>query len=79
MIEDGPTRGELIISPDLWDSHRPLLRDASALVADVVVEDTGYLLSLLAERLFALPAPIRVRGYHFGRPGGGGEPTMSLP
>ena len=66
VLEDGPTRGQLIISPDLWERHRVILRDASVLVADVVVEDTGYQLSLRAERLFALPAPISVRGYHYG-------------
>ncbi|MDA0700682.1 MAG: DNA polymerase III subunit alpha, partial [bacterium] len=58
VLEHGSTRGQLIISPDLWASHRAVLRDASVLVADVVVEDTGYQLSLRAERLFALPAPI---------------------
>lgn len=66
VLEDGPTRGQLIISPDLWERHRVILRDASILVADVVVEDTGYQLSLRAERLFALPAPVSVRGYHYG-------------
>lgn len=65
VLEDGPTRGQLIISPDLWEQHRVILRDASILIADVVVEDTGYQLSLRAERLFALPAPVDVRGYHY--------------
>lgn len=65
VLEDGPTRGQLIISPDLWNQHRVLLRDASILVADVVVEDTGYQLSLRAERLLTLPAPIAVRGYQY--------------
>ena len=66
VLEDGPTRGQLIISPDLWQRHRVLLRDASILVADVVVEDTGYQLSLRAERIFALPAPVDVQGYQYG-------------
>jgi hypothetical protein len=47
------------------ERHRVMLRDASILIADVVVEDTGYQLSLRAERLFALPAPVNVRGYHY--------------
>jgi len=29
------------------------------------VDDTGYQLSLRAERLSALPAPVDVRGYHY--------------
>jgi len=66
VLEDGAARGQLIISPDLWSRQRVLLRDAAILVADVVVEDTGYQLSLRAERLFALPAPVAVRGYHYG-------------
>jgi error-prone DNA polymerase len=65
VLEDGPTRAQLIISPDLWESQRVLLRDASILVADAVVEDTGYQLTLKATALAELPAPVRVRGYHF--------------
>ncbi len=65
VLEDGPTRAQLIISPDLWESQRVLLRDASILVADAVVEDTGYQLTLKATALAELPAPITVRGYHF--------------
>ena len=64
-IEDAPSRGQLIISPDPWDSHRTVLRDASVLLADVGVEDTGYQLALRAESLFARPAPIHVRWYHY--------------
>jgi len=66
VIEDGPVRAQVIISPDLWDEHRVLLRDASMLVVDGVVEDTGHQLTLKAVRLGELPGPIHVRGYHFG-------------
>ncbi len=65
VLEDGPVRAQLIIPPDLWDTHRVLLRDASILVADAVVEDTGYQLTLKALSLAELPAPVRVQGYHF--------------
>jgi len=58
-------RAQLIISPDLWDAQRVLLRDASILVVDAVVEDTGYQLTLKAQTLAELPAPVTVRGYHF--------------
>ena len=66
VIEDGATRGQIIISPDLWDRHRVLVRDASILVVDAVVEDTGYQLTLRAEALAAVPTPVAVRGYHYG-------------
>jgi error-prone DNA polymerase len=66
VIEDGSTRGQVIISPDLWTAHRTLIRDASILVVDAIVEDTGYQLTLKAERLYALPASIAVRGYQYG-------------
>lgn len=66
VIEDGPVRAQVIISPDLWDRQRVLLRDASMLVVDGIVEDTGHQLTLKALTLSDLPAPITVRGYHFG-------------
>jgi error-prone DNA polymerase len=54
VLEDGPNRAQLIISPQLWEAKRTLLRDARILVADVVVEATGYQSSLRAESLMAL-------------------------
>ena len=66
VIEDGPVRAQVIISPDLWDEQRVLLRDASLLVVDGVVEDTGHQLTLKAIRLAQVEGPIHVRGYHFG-------------
>ena len=66
VLEDGPDRAQLIIPPDLWDEQRPLLRDASVLIADAVVEDTGHQLMLRARVLYPLPAPIHIQGYHYG-------------
>jgi error-prone DNA polymerase len=66
VIEDGPVRGQVILSPDIWDAHRELLRDASILVVDAIVEDTGHQLTLKALAVYDLPAPVRVRGYHYG-------------
>jgi error-prone DNA polymerase len=66
VLEDGPVRAQLIIPPDLWESHRVMVRDAAILVADAVVEDTGYQVTLKASTLASLPSPISVRGYHFG-------------
>jgi error-prone DNA polymerase len=51
VLEDGPNRAQLIISPQLWEEHRTLLRDARILVSDVLVEATGYQSSLRAESL----------------------------
>lgn len=66
VLEDGPTRAQLIIPPGIWEAQRVLLRDAAILVAEAVVEDTGHQLTLRALALSDLPAPISVRGYHFG-------------
>ena len=66
VIEDGPIRSQLIISPDLWNTHRTLVRDAVILVADAVVVDTGYQLTLKAETLAMVEGPVGVRGYEFG-------------
>lgn len=66
VLEDGPDRAQLIISPDLWERQRPLLRDASILVADATIEDTGHQLMLKADILYPLPTPIRIDGYHYG-------------
>ncbi len=66
VIEDGPQRAQLIISPDLWAEHRALLREASFLVVDTTVEDDGYQPVIKASTLAALPLPISVRGYHYG-------------
>lgn len=66
VIEDGPVRAQVIISPDLWDEQRVLLRDASMLIVDGVVEDTGHQLTLKATRLAEIAGPIHVQGYHFG-------------
>ena len=64
-IEHGSTRAQIIISPDLWEAHRQLLRDASALIVEGAVEGVGRYLSVKAERLAELPVHGRVRGYDF--------------
>lgn len=61
VIEDGPVRAQLIISPELWDAHRTLLRDARILIADVRVDAAGYQSSLRAETLMALPSSTRLQ------------------
>jgi error-prone DNA polymerase len=66
VIEDGPVRAQLIISPDLWRAHRTLVRDAAILLADATIVDTGYQLTLKAETLAMLEGPVAVSGYEFG-------------
>ncbi len=66
ILEDGPVRAQLIISPDLWSAHRTLVRDAALIVADATIVDTGYQLTLKAETLAMLEGPFAVRGYEFG-------------
>lgn len=66
VLEDGPDRAQLIIPPALWDEQRQLLRDASILIADATVEDTGHQLMLKARVLYPLPTPIHIQGYHYG-------------
>jgi len=66
VLEDGPDRAQLIIPPDLWDEQRQLLRDASILIADATIEDTGHQLMLKARALYPLPTPIHIQGYHYG-------------
>ncbi|HKI56377.1 MAG TPA: DNA polymerase III subunit alpha [Trueperaceae bacterium] len=66
VLEDGADRAQLIIPPDLWDEQRQLLRDASVLIADATVEDTGHQLMLKAHVLYPLPSPVHIQGYHYG-------------
>jgi error-prone DNA polymerase len=54
VLEDGATRAQVIISPDLWEEHRVLLRDAAILLVDAAIVDTGYQLTLKATQLAAL-------------------------
>lgn len=59
VIEDGPTRAQVVISPDLWTRHRTLVRDASILIVDAILDDIGPQLTLRATDLTTLPTPIQ--------------------
>lgn len=65
VIEDGPHRAQVVISPELWEAHRQLLRDASALIVTGQAERSGLNVTLRAETLAELRVPYRVRGYHY--------------
>ena len=51
MLQDGPERVQIIISPDLWELHRQLLRDAAALLVYGLVTRQGRAVTLKVERL----------------------------
>ncbi len=67
VLEDGPTRIQLVIPPDVWEARREVLRDAAALVVDGVMEARGDARPTLKARdVYPLGVPARSRGYHFG-------------
>ncbi|MEX2536269.1 MAG: DNA polymerase III subunit alpha [Trueperaceae bacterium] len=67
VLEDGPNRIQLVISPTLWEARREVLRDAVALVVDGVIEGRGEIKATLkAESIYPLAVPAKSRGYHFG-------------
>ena len=65
IIEDGPVRAQLILSPRLWEENRSLLRDASVLVVEGTVKETASQLAIKPELVLRLPSPVAVRGYHY--------------
>ncbi|HEX7002709.1 MAG TPA: OB-fold nucleic acid binding domain-containing protein, partial [Trueperaceae bacterium] len=67
VLEDGPNRIQLVISPALWEARREVLRDAVALVVDGTIEGRGDIkVTLKAEAIYPLAVPAKSRGYHFG-------------
>lgn len=66
VLEDGPHRAQMVISPDLWEENRQLLRDARALIVDGYAEREGSAVTLRALRLADFPVPYRVSGYSYG-------------
>jgi error-prone DNA polymerase len=54
VLGDGMRRVQAIISPDLWDAHWQLLRDASVLIMQAAAVN-GRSMTLRAKRLCALP------------------------
>jgi len=69
ILQDGSERLQVIISPDLWEAHRQLLRDAGGLVVYGPVTRQGSAVTLKVERLIHLPivhrkaAPAHSHGY----------------
>ncbi|WP_243398530.1 DNA polymerase III subunit alpha [Deinococcus koreensis] len=55
VLEDATARIQAIISPDLWEAHRVLLRDARALLVQGVVTRTGRAVTVRVSRLAEVP------------------------
>lgn len=55
VLEDGSNRIQAIISPDLWEAHRVLLRDAKALIVQGEATVQGRAVTLKVQRLSELP------------------------
>ena len=55
VLQDGSERVQIIISPDLWEAHRILLRDAGGLIVYGTVTVQGRAVTLKVERLMDLP------------------------
>jgi error-prone DNA polymerase len=66
VIEDGPERAQVVVTPDLWDAQWKVLRDARLLVVDGVLQRVGRAWTLRAQRVVGLGGPVEMRGYHYG-------------
>ncbi len=55
VLEDATGRAQAIISPDLWEAHRALLRDARALIVRGQVTRQGRAVTVRVEGLAELP------------------------
>jgi len=66
VIEDGPDRAQVVVSPDLWDAHWKMLRDARVLIVDGVLQRVGRAWTVRARAVAGLGGPVEVRGYHYG-------------
>ncbi|GHF54279.1 error-prone DNA polymerase [Deinococcus metalli] len=55
VLEDSSGRVQAIISPDLWETHRILLRDAQALIVQGQVTRMGRAVTLKVGRVTELP------------------------
>ncbi|RJF75564.1 DNA polymerase III subunit alpha [Deinococcus cavernae] len=55
VLEDATARVQTIISPDLWEANRVLLRDARALIVQGNVRRSGHAVTIKVLRLVELP------------------------
>ena len=59
LLEDCSNRAQVVISPQLWNAHRVLLRDVSVLVVEGVVETRGAHTGIKALALWSLESVAR--------------------
>ena len=62
VLEDGPLRIQVVISPALWEQERAALRESGVLVVSGTLEKRGRAWTLRAETLADAGAVIRKRG-----------------
>ena len=55
VLEDGFSRAQAVISPDLWAANRALLRDAHALIVQGEIRRQGQAVTLTVQRVVELP------------------------
>ena len=65
VLEDGPDRVQVVISPDLWDAQWKVLRDAHLLVVDGILQRVGRAWTLRASEVVGLTGPVAARGYEY--------------
>ncbi len=65
VLEDGPNRVQVVISPDLWKRHREALRDAPVLLVEGLLEAEGRAWTLRAEALCPIASALRSGGYRY--------------
>jgi error-prone DNA polymerase len=66
VIEDGPDRAQVVVSPDLWDAQWKVLRDARVLIVDGILQRVGRAWTVRARTVAGLGGPVEMRGYHYG-------------
>jgi error-prone DNA polymerase len=68
MLEDGHHRVQAIISPDLWEAHRQLLRDSAVLIVQGAAQVRGLSVTVQVRRLCGLTGGL-TGGLTSGLPG----------
>lgn len=58
VLEDGPERIQLVVSPDLWERERDLMRDATMMVATGWLNKKGRAWTLRADILAEVREPL---------------------
>lgn len=65
VLEDGAVRVQVVISPALCEQHHEVLRDASVLLVEGLLETEGLAVTLAATGLCGVPLRVKVAGYDY--------------